>query len=117
MACSSLNHELIRDNFPRFHFPYGNPALSPLGGCDASLRAFQEEFRRRSNNKTAANSATVAQEDMGDILKVKKKSFIFRGNRVLKRVFFFLFSQACGYHKFFKGVVFAAAGGEKVQKK
>ena len=46
-----------------------------------------------------------------------KKSFIFRGNRVLKRVFFFFFSQACGYHKFFKGVVFAAAGGEKVQKK
>ncbi len=40
--------------------------MSPLGGCEAGLRHYSDEFRKR-----AKTGAGVSQEDLGHILKVR----------------------------------------------
>ncbi|XP_059082126.1 uncharacterized protein LOC131879739 isoform X1 [Tigriopus californicus] len=68
-------------SLPKFHFPFGNPALSP--SAEASLKTIQAEFRKYK-------SSCVSQEDLGQILK------------------------KCGFPISWKGILFNASGGDKV---
>jgi hypothetical protein len=57
----------------RFHFPFGNPALSSsFGGASGRLRQIVDEVKKYKNS-AAAGGVGVTLEEFGQILKVRRR--------------------------------------------